>query len=308
MFSSNRIRIFLITLWISMGSTPSVHAQHFHPHADCGYPLTSPIYSHGHLHGGFMQIVIEPAFPIGVVAPPGFGMMIPNRVSAPHGPFAAAPAVGVENFARAEIAARGAGVRGAVDLGLRETGPFDELQEVRRRVSVLKRSTPASRVRADRLISNADASFAKQSYARAVALYRDAIARAPDYAEAHFRLAHAYVATRRYNLALKSAMMALELSGTARRDGFSLEEMYRGNKFARERHDEMLSEAALREPNDGGLQFLIGFTVHYAPNPLMARGHFRTAMRFPGAHQAYVRQFLPVVPVADPAELAIDAN
>ena len=158
------------------------------------------------------------------------------------------------------------------------------------------------------MISTADAAFAKQSYARAVALYRNAIARAPDYAEGHFRLAHAYVATRRYNLAIKSAMVALQLSGTARRDGFSLEELYQGNKFAREQHDAMLLDATLREPRDGGLQFLIGFTIHYSGNPFKAREHFRTAMRFQGAHQAYARQFLPVVSVAESDELALNAK
>ena len=163
---------------------------------------------------------------------------------------------------------------------LTDAEPRDDLDEIRRRVMVLKRSTPQSRTRADRLISAGDASFRKQSYARAVAQYRDAIARAPDYAEGHFRLAHAYVATRRFNLALKSAMTAIELAGTARRDGFSMDELYQGNKFAREQHDAMLFDAALREPTDGGLQFLIGFTLHYDRQPLKAREHFRKANQF----------------------------
>lgn len=177
--------------------------------------------------------------------------------------------------------------------------PFDGLDEIRRRVSVLKASTPGGRARADQLISAGDTYFAEGNYVRAVARYRDAIAKAPDYAESHFRLAHAYVSTRRFNLAIKSAMIALELSGTSRRDGFSLEEMYRGNKFAREQHDALLLDASQREPEDGGLLFLIGFTLHYGGRPLEAREYFRKANQFVGAHQAFTRHYLPVVAVAE---------
>jgi hypothetical protein len=306
---NNRINLVLVAAGFCVASSASVHAQYFQMHVDCPYPGALPIYSHHHLHGGCIQIAIEPVVPFQVLAAPAIGVMIPRIAPRPQGPFAPAVPGQVENFARRAVPVIDDVVPG-VEIGgrVQDAGPFDQLAEIRRRVAVLKRSTPAGRQRADRMISAGDAAFAKQIYARAVALYRDAIARAPDYAEAHFRLAHAYVATRRYNLALKSAMTALELAGSSRRDGFSLAEMYRGNKFAREQHDENLGNAALREPQDGGLQFLIGFTTFYSPNPLKARQYFREAMLFQGAHQAYVRQFLPVVPIADPVDLVVDAN
>lgn len=220
----------------------------------------------------------------------------------------AAAAVQAENFARQEIRSNPEAIGKASDRGVVDEGPFDALQEIRRRVSVLKRSTPQGRERADRLMASGDSAFEKQAYARAIAQYRNAIARAPDYPEPHFRLAHAYVATRRFNLALKSAMTALELSGTAKREGFSLDELYRGNKFARERHDAMLMDAAAREPTDGGLQFLIGFTLHYDRQPLQARKYFDRANLLVGAHQAYLRHFLPIHSIAEINELAMDAN
>jgi hypothetical protein len=176
----------------------------------------------------------------------------------------------------------------------------DPAAEIRRRADVLKPSTPVGRGRADRLVSSGDTAFADQIYARATARYREAIARAPDYSEPHFRLAHAYVATRQYNLALTSSLLALELAGSSRRDGFSLAELYRGNKFSRRKHDAQLLDAALREPEDGGLQFLIGLTLHYGGNPLKARDHFREAARLSGPQQTYVRHFLPVVAVGEP--------
>ena len=159
-------------------------------------------------------------------------------------------------------------------------------------------------MRADREISQGDQAFAQQKLARATAQYRDAIAKAPDYAEAHFRLAHAYVATRQYNLALKSALVAIELSGSIRRDGFSLEDMYQGDQFPREQHLRRLIDASLREPTDGGLQFLIGFTLHFDGQRALAQKHFLDASRLAGAHQTYVHRFLPLKSVAEPKEAA----
>ena len=171
--------------------------------------------------------------------------------------------------------------------------------EIQKRVAALKRSTPVGRERADRIVSMGDKAFSEQLYARAALKYRDAIAKAPDYPEPHFRLAHVYVATRQYNLAIKSALTALELAGSSLRDGFSLAELYQGNQLAREKHDELLQVASLREPNDGGLQFLIGLTMHYGGNPLKGREHFRKAIEIPGFQQDYVRHFLPVVKVQE---------
>lgn len=183
-------------------------------------------------------------------------------------------------------------------------GDFSDAGEIRRRAAVLKASTPVGRMRADRLISSGDQAFAQQNLARATALYRDAIAKAPDYAEAHFRLAHAYIATRRYNLALKSVLVALELSGTSRRDGFSLEDMYQGDLFPREQHFNRLLDASRREPADGGLKFLIGFTLHFNGDRDKAVTYFRQAQDLDGIQQSYARYFLPVTPVGEPIEAA----
>jgi tetratricopeptide (TPR) repeat protein len=319
MFSRTRIGSFIAELGIGSllvacwCATPA-QAQHFHRHDGCGYGPLLPAYSHGYFRSEFTAVWVNPVMPIWVLPTVGIGPHDPRFAPIAPQPLASAIPIQTENFARDD--ARALGEQPKFGLGdqpkpggaLTDTGPLDDLDEIRRRVTVLKRSTPQGRTRADRLISAGDASFRKQSYARAVAQYRDAIARAPDYAEGHFRLAHAYVATRRFNLALKSAMTALELAGTARRDGFSIDELYQGNKFARERHDAMLFDAALREPVDGGLQFLIGFTLHYDRQPLKAREHFRKANQFAGAHQAYLRHFLPVAPVAESNELALEAN
>ena len=217
-------------------------------------------------------------------------------VPVPAQPMAALPARGnrlaiddVENFARKNL-----------DRNVQDIDAFRGADEIRRRARVLKTSTPESRDRADRMISFGDQSFAKQNFARATAYYRKAIAQAPDYPESHFRLAHAYVATRQFNLALKAALVALELARTGSRDGFSLEDMYQGDQFVRQQHLNRLVDASLREPEDGGLQFLIGFTLQYDRQQDKARERFLAAQKLAGPQQGYASYFLPVPKVAEP--------
>ncbi len=52
-------------------------------------------------------------------------------------------------------------------------------QEILRRVSVLKPSDEAGRIRSDDLIADGDREFAKQAFRRAAGIYRQAISKAP---------------------------------------------------------------------------------------------------------------------------------
>ena len=243
-----------------------------------------------------VPLVNPPAF-IDPFGQPNFGFGL-GPIQHPVAPML--PPVAGENFAR-----RSEGVRAfdpvpaAANAELAVEPGFDGLNEIRRRVSVLKSSTPQSRQRADRLISSGDAAFAAQKLARANALYRDAIAKAPDYAAGHFRLAHSYLASRQYTLAQKSLMVALELSGSIKRGGFSLEDIYQGDQFVRDKHFETLLDASLREPNDGGLMLLLGFFLHYDNKPLQAREYFNAANKIAGLHQNYTRYFLPAKPIKE---------
>ncbi len=176
----------------------------------------------------------------------------------------------------------------------------DASGEIQRRVDVLRRSTPEGRDRADRLLAQGDALFALQRFSAASAKYRDAMAKAPDYPKPHFRLAHCSIATASFDLALTHSLMALELAGSAERVNFSLDELYRGNELTKQSHFERLQDAILREPNDGGLVFLLALTLHYDDRPWEARQQFIASQAMPGAHQAYVHLFLPIVPVAEP--------
>lgn len=172
-------------------------------------------------------------------------------------------------------------------------GIFAPDDEIARRVAALKPSNEAGRMRADTLISDGDREFAAQQYRRAASKYREAIGRAPDYATAHLRTGHAYTATGDYELAVTYFAMGFQLAGTIERDGFSLAALYRGNRLAQDQHLEALADAALRQPEQGGLLFLTGIMLHYDGKPLQARDYFRRAAEMPGRHQPYAAMFLP---------------
>ncbi len=165
--------------------------------------------------------------------------------------------------------------------------------EIARRVAALKPSNEPGRMRADTLISDGDREFAAQQYRRAASKYREAIGRAPDYATAHLRAGHAYTATGDYELAVTYFAMGFQLAGKIERDGFSLATLYRGNRLAQDQHLEALADAALRQPEQGGLLFLTGLMLHYDGKPLQARDYFRRAAQMPGRHQPYAAMFLP---------------
>jgi hypothetical protein len=187
----------------------------------------------------------------------------------------------------------------------RRAGPAAPEDEIVRRVSVLKPSNEAGRTRADRLIAEGDREFAAQQYRRAASKYREAIGRAPDYAAAHLRAGHAYIATRDYELAVTYFAMGFELARTVDRAGFSLESLYRGDRLAKEEHLESLADAMLRQPRDGGLLFLTGLVLHYDGKPLQARDYFRRASEMSGRHHPYAEMFLPAS-AALPEQAAAD--
>jgi thioredoxin-like negative regulator of GroEL len=172
--------------------------------------------------------------------------------------------------------------------------------EILHRAHVLKASTPDGRTRADRLIASGDQSFWDQKYGVAASKYRDAIAKAPDYPEAHFRLAHAKFAIGHFDSAFTEFLLALELAGSGDRPYFSLEQLYLGDKLAKQQHFDRLNDAMLREPSDGSLVFLYALCLHYDGRPLEARELFVKSSTLAGTHRDYIHHFLPVAPIAEP--------
>ncbi|MEL7265501.1 MAG: hypothetical protein AAFP69_11945, partial [Planctomycetota bacterium] len=164
--------------------------------------------------------------------------------------------------------------------------------EIQRRVAALRISGAADRARADRLIAEGDGAFARQRFSTAILRYRDAVNRAGDYPKTQFRLSHGYVAVKKFDLALQHYLIGMRLAGGKQRPGFSMADLYRDGALVKDQHLESLSEAALRDPNDGGLLMLVAIMLHYDGHGMRAEAVFREAARLQGPQQPYAKMFL----------------
>ena len=281
------------------------HHGHHHHHHGIGYLYPYPYLGYPYYPQPYASYYDDTLY---FVLPPRVTNVTPwgNYTYGGYGGYGAVPQPRVWtpplNFGGA--AAAGGPLAGAGDaLVDQRAGVADghpQRAEILRRVMALRPSTAQGRQRADRLIAEGDRFFADQNYRRAASKYRDAITKAADYPEAHLRAGHAYVATGDFELALTYFLVGLQLAGSVERPGFALADLYRGDRIAKEQHLAALHDAMLRQPEDGGLPFLAGVTLHYDGQPLPAREYFQRAAELPGAQQHYAAMFLPVVPVAEP--------
>lgn len=178
-------------------------------------------------------------------------------------------------------------------------------EEILRRVTALKPSDEAGRTKADQAIVEGDREFAAGEYRRAMFKYRDATRRAADYAPAYFRSGHVHAVLGDYELAVSDFGMALEIARTIDAEGFSFDAFYRDDAAALQEHLATLGGAIRRQPEDGGLHFLMGVMLHYGGNPLQAQEYFARALELPGRHRPYAAMYLPEpAPAAAPPPAA----
>jgi tetratricopeptide (TPR) repeat protein len=130
--------------------------------------------------------------------------------------------------------------------------------------------------------------------------YRDALKRAPDYPLALFRAGHAHTVLGDYDLAVTYFGMGLELSRDTVRDGFTLDTLYKGDAISKQQHYGELGAMLRRQPQDGGLNYLMGMMLHYDGNATKAEEYFRKAVELPGRHRPYAAMYLPDEPPAPP--------
>lgn len=239
-----------------------------------GYPnVYYPYQGYGYTYPQYSQ-------PVVVVQP----QIVQVPVFVPVGPQANAVAGGVPAAAMPLAAPRKV---------LPRANPLQPEDEIVRRVKALKPSDEADLAKADQAIAEGDREFAAGDYRRAMFKYRDATRRAPDYALTHFRAGHIHTVLGDYELAVTEFGMALEIARAIDRDGFSLDTLYRGDAAALQEHLAVLGGAIRRQPESGGLQFLMGMTLHYGGDPLQAQEYFRRAVDLPGPQRPYAAMYLP---------------
>lgn len=156
------------------------------------------------------------------------------------------------------------------------------------------------RRKADQLIAQGDVLFREQKYLHAIDRYKEAVERAPDMAEAHWRKGHAYVAMHRYQLAAAAFKRALALKPDAERDGFRLNELYGPAATVKTSHLEALAGETLERSESSDLYFLLGVFLRYDGQAERAEKFFVHALELAGSASGHLTAFLPTVEEATP--------
>lgn len=144
-----------------------------------------------------------------------------------------------------------------------------------------------------RFIEFGDAQFLDQKYTTAYLRYKEAVKAAPLLADAWFRQGFALVASGRYEWAARALKRGLELDPKWPRAGFRIDLLYGDNRMARQAHLDALAQAALDDPEDPDLLFLMGVMLHCDGEAQRASPFFQRAMELAGAEIAHLKAFLP---------------
>jgi tetratricopeptide (TPR) repeat protein len=142
---------------------------------------------------------------------------------------------------------------------------------------VVKEIDWEARKKADRFIELGDSHFKTQKFHDALLRYRMAIDASPDYAVAHLRHGFSLIANRRYDEAATALTKAFTLDRQIVASGFRIDLLYADNRIARGAHEEGLANAALNEPNNGNLHFVVGMWLIFSGEADRSRKFFEKA-------------------------------
>lgn len=159
--------------------------------------------------------------------------------------------------------------------------------------ATLVRSSITDRSRARQHMKLGDAAFLAGRYSDALSRYRNAADVAGDYAEAHYRKGHAYVAVGKYDLAAAAFRVGLELEPAARREGFRLTDLYGVDSRAKVVHLENLAAAALMNEEVADNYFLLGLMLRFDGEHERAEKFLAKAASLSPAMRIAVAAFLP---------------
>lgn len=171
------------------------------------------------------------------------------------------------------------------------------------RVEARVTSHPEAKARAERHISFGDVQFGEQLYHAAAQRYREAVAAAPDVADAHFRQGFAYIASNRFDLAARSFRRGLEIDPLWVNSSFRVDELYGANRLAKDAHLEGLARGALANRTSGDHLFLVGLMLHFDGQTERAKKFFARAEKLSAEDDAHIAAFL--VPAAPAVKDAI---
>lgn len=131
--------------------------------------------------------------------------------------------------------------------------------------------------RARQFLAFGDERFREQQFSLAYQRYKKAAQAAPDLADAYFRQGLAQIALGRYALAAASIQRGLLLQPQWPCGDFRLDQLYGDNRLAKKNHLEQLAEAAISEPDNADLIFLVGFELFVDGQAARAKVFFERA-------------------------------
>ncbi len=126
-----------------------------------------------------------------------------------------------------------------------------------------RESNLAARQRAAHFLSAGDQLFREQKHHEALQRYKSAAQAAPDVADVYFRQGFALIATNRFTLAAEAFRRGLALEPDWPSSDFRLKDLYNGAELARKAHQDALASAALADPNNADLMFVLGVFLHF---------------------------------------------
>ncbi|MEQ8791408.1 MAG: tetratricopeptide repeat protein [Pirellulaceae bacterium] len=153
-------------------------------------------------------------------------------------------------------------------------------------------SNPESRRIARRFVETGDSYFQRQRYSEALAQYKSAAKLAPDLAEIYFRQGHAYVATRRYDLAAGVFRRGLALDPEIVRADYTLDTLYDDAKIAKHSHLDTLAATTLGRVDNADLLLVLGVFLHFDGQADRARKFFERSAEVSPPEDNTVEPFL----------------
>ena len=258
-----------------------VYRSYYYPRT---FIYSRPIYpSYG--WGCASTSVVTPGIVAAPVAP------VYADASRAYGPDAVKEFIGVDrDFGKGPLVAPPLVVNvDGVDAGERIVrAPIEEKESIA--------SNAEARARAARFVSFGDDKFGAQEYHGAAQRYRFAIEAAPEVADAHFRQGFAYVASNRYELAVKAFRRGLELDPVFVNSSFHVDDIYARNTLAKDSHLDALAKSALIDRGNADHFFLVGVVLHFDGQQERAKKFFQRADKLAGGNDAHIQAFLNPAP------------
>ncbi len=178
------------------------------------------------------------------------------------------------------------------NFGLRPLATVPDVGPPTKTAKPVRASNPETIERARKFVGFGDKLFKEGKYHEALQQYKTATRVAPDLAEAHLRQGFALTGSLRYELAADAFKRGMELDPAFAASDFRLDPLYDGARLAKSTHLESLAAAALKDPSNAKLTFVLGMFLHYGESAERAKKFFQRAADLSGGDDGHLRPFV----------------